>query len=64
MTPADPSAASLHADEREAFRPSRLGRVLVLASVACLVGAGLLLWARQGDAVFSDVVLAALAWCF
>jgi hypothetical protein len=37
---------------------------LLVASVACLVGAGLLLWSQQGDAVFNDVVLAALAWCF
>jgi hypothetical protein len=39
--------------------------LIVTAAVAlCLVGAGLLLWQRQGAAVFSDTVLAALAWCF
>lgn len=31
---------------------------------AGLAGAGLLMWAAQGDAVFTQVVLAALAWCF
>ena len=39
---------------------------LIIAALAalCLVGTGLLLWSRQGAAVFSDTVLAALAWCF
>ncbi|WP_194164625.1 hypothetical protein [Microvirga thermotolerans] len=41
-----------------------LGRVLIAGAVLCLVGAGGLLWWRQGAAVFSDVVSAALAWCF
>jgi hypothetical protein len=40
------------------------GSVIIGAGILCLVGAGLVLWAHQGDAVFSDVVLAALAWCF
>ena len=40
------------------------GRGLVAAAVVCLVAAGLVLWASRGDAVFTDVVLAALAWCF
>ncbi|HEX2138062.1 MAG TPA: hypothetical protein VHG30_19585 [Microvirga sp.] len=40
------------------------GRGLVAAAVVCLVAAGLVLWASRGDAVFADVVLAALAWCF
>jgi hypothetical protein len=45
-------------------RNGRAGFVLVVASVVFLVVAGLLLWKRSGDAVFSDLVLAALAWCF
>ncbi len=45
-------------------RTSRSGRVLVASAVAFLVAAGLLLWWRHGAAVFSDTVLAALAWCF
>jgi hypothetical protein len=40
----------------------RLGAII--AAIACLVGAGLLLWSRNGDAVFSDLVLNAVAWCF
>jgi hypothetical protein len=44
--------------------PSRLGWALVGGAVVCLTAAGLLLWSRTGEAVFSDMVLAALAWCF
>ena len=56
---------NLDADRSEAMPGARgAGRILVLATVACLVGAGLLLWARSGDAIFSDLVLTALAWCF
>jgi hypothetical protein len=44
------------------------GRVFVFAfggaSVALLLGAGCLLWWRHGDAVFSEIALAGLAWCF
>ena len=45
-------------------RTSRSGWTLIAAAVALLVAAGLLLWSRHGAAVFSDTVLAALAWCF
>jgi hypothetical protein len=31
---------------------------------ASLTGAGLFLWAAQGEIVFTDVVSSALAWCF
>jgi hypothetical protein len=44
--------------------PSLASRVLIVAALGCIVAAGLLLWSRQGDAVFSDMVLTALAWCF
>jgi hypothetical protein len=37
---------------------------LAVAAVALFVAAGLLLWSRHGEAVFSDYVTAALAWCF
>ncbi|WP_158266644.1 hypothetical protein [Alsobacter soli] len=37
---------------------------LWLGAAAAVVVAGLLLWAAQGEAVFTDVVSAALAWCF
>ena len=45
-------------------RRGRAGSVLVAASLASVVGAGLLLWHRSGDAVFADMVSAAIAWCF
>jgi hypothetical protein len=53
-----------HPDLPRNSRNGRAGFVLVAASVALLVAAGLLLWQRNGDAVFADLVLAALAWCF
>jgi hypothetical protein len=40
------------------------GTALWAGAAACLVAAGLLLWAVRGGAVFSDMVLSALAWCF
>ncbi len=45
-------------------KPSMAGPAMVAVGVGCLVAAGAVLWWRQGDAVFSDMVLAALAWCF
>ena len=53
-------------DSPDAARPApgRLGRGLLAGAVAALVVAGLLLWWRQGDAVFSQYLLGALAWCF
>ena len=45
-------------------RTSRAALLVAAVAALCLVGAGLLMWARHGDAVFSDTVLAALAWCF
>ncbi len=55
------SAGSLQAPR---VRRGRAGPVLVVASLASLVVAGLLLWGRSGDAVFADMVSAAIAWCF
>lgn len=40
------------------------GRWLIGLAAAGLLAAGLALWSRHGDAVFTDVILAALAWCF
>jgi hypothetical protein len=45
-------------------RSSFATRALVAAAIGSLVIAGLLLWTSRGDAVFSDMVLAAIAWCF
>jgi len=42
----------------------RLGPILVAVAVTCLVGAGALMWWRQGDVVFASLVTSALAWCF
>ncbi|WP_198411850.1 hypothetical protein [Microvirga flavescens] len=40
------------------------GRALFAAAILCVVAAGALLWARYGGAVFNDMILAGLAWCF
>jgi hypothetical protein len=45
-------------------RSHRPALALAAAAALCLVGAGLLLWARHGSAVFGDMVVTALAWCF
>lgn len=42
----------------------RMGAVLVAVAILCLVASGGLLWWRYGGAVFNDMVLATLAWCF
>jgi hypothetical protein len=49
-----------HAEASAGFR----GRALTAAAVGCLLLAGILLWGSRGEAVFGDMVLAALAWCF
>ncbi|GGK29024.1 hypothetical protein [Salinarimonas ramus] len=60
---ASPPAAE-NATEPGAARISRAGVILLALGVASLAGAGLMMWAVQGPAVFNEVVLAALAWCF
>jgi hypothetical protein len=46
-------------------RQERRVRMSLLAgAVLCLVGSGGLLWWRYGGAVFNDLVLTTLAWCF
>ena len=47
-------------DQQE--RRARMG--LVVGAVLCLVASGGLLWWRYGGAVFNDLVLTTLAWCF
>ncbi len=37
---------------------------LWVGAILAVVGAGLVLWSARGAAVFTDVVSAALAWCF
>jgi hypothetical protein len=53
-----------HSNLRGLPGAGRTSLVLVAAAVGLLTAAGLLLWKRNGDAVFGDMVLAALAWCF
>ena len=55
----------LEAEQSSEAKPDSLGgRVLIVAAVGCAMAAGLLLWSVRGDAIFSDIVLAGLAWCF
>lgn len=42
----------------------RLGRILVIAAIMCLVASGGILWWRYGGGVFNDMIVAGLAWCF
>jgi hypothetical protein len=53
---------------RDAYRLERTAnRVAVMASVAAgitLVGAGILLWSREGIGVFMEVLAAGLSACF
>jgi hypothetical protein len=49
--------------ETGSWRPAPAA-ALVAAAMLLLVGAGGLLWARQGSAVFTDLMTAAIAWCF
>jgi hypothetical protein len=42
----------------------RAGLVLWGAAGLCLLAAGLVLWNARGAAVFTDVLAAAIAWCF
>ena len=42
----------------------RTAAILTAGAVLCLVASGGLLWWRYGGAVFNDMVLSGLAWCF
>lgn len=50
--------------EQPTISERRTGLALVAAAVLCLVAAGSLLWWHYGGAIFSDLVLTTLAWCF
>ncbi len=39
-------------------------RWLLAGTAGCLVGAGLLLWLREGERLFTDGLIAAIARCF
>ena len=55
---------SANSDTAPPIGSRRLGMVLLIGTCATLVAAGGLLWSRHGAAVFSDMVVAAIAWCF
>jgi hypothetical protein len=48
----------------EARAGFRSGRWLLGGAVLALLAAGLVLWSRDGEAVFAAYLLAAIAWCF
>ena len=50
--------------EQSSTLERRAGVILLVGAVLCLVASGGLMWWRYGGAVFSDMVLAGLAWCF
>lgn len=39
-------------------------RGMLLAGAACFLGAGLFLWLREGDRLFAEGLIAAIAGCF
>ena len=48
-------------------RGAGLGRAAIAlwaGAALCLVAAGLVLWDARGAGVFTDVLAAAIAWCF
>lgn len=51
-------------ETRDAARASRLGLWLLAGGFGLLLAAGLLLWWREGDRLFTDGLIAALLACF
>ena len=45
-------------------RPTRTAPLLFAGAGLLFIAAGGLLWWRNGASVFTDMALAALAWCF
>lgn len=50
--------------EQSSSMERRMGLALVAGAVLCLVATGGLLWWHHGGAIFNDMVVATLAWCF
>jgi hypothetical protein len=50
--------------ETESPAPSRTGIALLAGGALTLVLAGLLLWWREGDRLFTDGLIAAIVACF
>ena len=63
MSQADPTHPIDEAGEAEPV-PSRLGIALLAGGALTLVLAGLLLWWREGDRLFTDGLIAAIVACF
>ena len=57
--------AGMSVEAEQTGQQERRARVsLIAGAVLCLVASGGLLWWRYGGAVFNDLVLTTLAWCF
>lgn len=50
--------------QQVAAGPPRLGLLLLGGGALCLLASGLLLWAREGDRLFTDGLIAAIIACF
>lgn len=57
-------SASPQIEKQEAAPAPRLGLWLLAGGVGLLLAAGLLLWWREGDRLFTDGLIAALLACF
>jgi hypothetical protein len=58
-------AAAKHNESRALHHPAHPAALLLVVGGVSLVGAGALLWWRNGASVFVDnPLLVALAWCF
>lgn len=53
-----------HDESVTTARSSALARRLLLGGAALLVAAGLLLWLREGDRLFTEGLIAAIMGCF
>jgi hypothetical protein len=57
-------SAAPQIDTQDAAPASRLGLWLLAGGFGLLLAAGLLLWWREGDRLFTDGLIAALLACF
>ncbi len=57
-------SASLQTDAQDERPASRLGLWLLAGGFVFLLLAGLLLWWREGDRLFTDGLIAAILACF
>jgi hypothetical protein len=64
MSNADDTHPIDEIDKAEHASPSRLGIALLAGGALTLVLAGLLLWWREGDRLFTDGLIAAIVACF